>query len=156
MTGIRHDGLESGSCYLGHRQRARQTARVYDKAKEAMDNRKELMPPTTRYEVTARGERDRPSPTLKDAFLPASLFWHIASPTLLTAPTGIEPWISGDGDTWASKTLSLLPAEIVERKIEFNPDLDAIAAIASRDGSDGLRRMVRKIAEKYHVDLKPI
>ena len=74
MTAIRSDGRETGTCYLGHRQRARQTARVYDKAQEAFDLRGELMPPTTRYEVTARGERGRPSPTLRDAAEPTSIF----------------------------------------------------------------------------------
>lgn len=153
MTGTRHDGLESGTCYLGHRQRARQTARVYDKAKEAYDKRKELMPPTTRYEVTARGERDRPSPTLRDASEPTAIFWHIASPTLLKAPEGTLPWIAGDGESWTAKRPVLLPAEVVERKIEFNPDLDAIAEVAAQDGDDGLKRMLRLIARKYHIEL---
>jgi len=153
ITSIRDDGKESGSCYLGHRQRARQTARVYDKQLEALEKRGEILPPTTRYEVTAKGERDRPSPTLKDAYDPTSLFWHIASPTLLKAPANIAPWIPGDGESWKVKRPVLLPAEVVERKISFNPDLDAIVEIASQDGSGGLKRMLRLIANKYHIEM---
>lgn len=153
ITSVRDDGRESGSCYLGHRQRARQTARVYDKQLEAFEKRKELLPPTTRYEVTAKGERDRPSPTLRDAAEPTSIFWHIASPTLLQAPSGIKPWVPGDGDSWKVKRPELLPAEVVERKLSYNPDLDAIFEIASQDGSGGLKRALRLIATKYHIDL---
>lgn len=153
ITGFRSDGKESGSCYFGQRTKARQTARVYDKALEALDKRGEQMPPTTRYEVTAKGERDRPSPTLRDAAEPTSIFWHIASPTLLKAPKGIKPWISGDGESWKLKRPELLPAEIVERKIEFSAELDTIAAIASQMGSGGLQYMLRQIAKKYHIDM---
>ena len=153
ITSIRDDGKESGSCYLGHRQRARQTARVYDKQLEAYEKRGELLPPTTRYEVTAKGERDRPSPTLRDAAEPTSLFWHIASPTLLKAPANVNPWIAGDGESWVIKRPVLLPAEVVERKLSYNPDLDAIFEIAAQDGSGGLKRALRLIATKYHIDM---
>lgn len=150
---IREDGRPTGTCYLGHKTRARHTARVYDKADEALCRRGEHIPPTARYEVTARGERDRPSPTLRDAAEPLSLFWHIASPTLLRAPVGVPDWVPGDGESWTFKRPVLLPAEIVEKRIGFNPDLDKIAEIASKDGQGGLKRMLRLIAAKYHIDL---
>lgn len=153
LTGVRSDKRETGTCYFGHRQRARHTARVYDKAHEALEKRGESLPPTTRYEITARGERDRPSPTLRDAAEPTSLFWHVASPTLLTSPDNVAPWVAGDGESWVFKRPELLPAEIVERKVNYNPDLDSIAQIASQDGQGGLKLMLRQIAQKYQIDL---
>ena len=153
MTGIRSDGKESGTCYIGHRQRARQTARVYDKALEALEKRGEHLPPTSRYEITIRGERGRPSPTLRDAAEPTSVFWHVASPTLLQAPASAAPWVPSDGDSWVVKRPELLPAEIVARRISYNPDLDSIAQIASQDGQGGLKLMLRQIAQKYQIDL---
>ena len=51
---VRSDGRRSGTLYYGHRSKARVTARVYDKTLEALEKRKELLPPITRYEITVK------------------------------------------------------------------------------------------------------
>jgi hypothetical protein len=148
ILSVRLDGAETGTFYVGHRSQARQTARVYDKAHEAYENRGELMPPTTRYEVTARGEKGRSGPSLRDAAEPERLFWHIASPALLKRPDGVPAWDSQWGGGWCyEKPEKLLPAEVLKRAVSDNAEIAALVLLADKAGEGGrtyLMTLLRK------------
>jgi hypothetical protein len=64
--------------------------RVYDKEHEAHESRNEILPPTTRYELTiGRGA------SLKDFSTPSSAFWHFLPKELLPRPKDtIKPWVA--------------------------------------------------------------
>jgi hypothetical protein len=122
---------------------------VYDKAWEALSKRGEQLPPTTRYEMTSRGEKGRVGPSLRDAAEPTRLFWHIASPTLLKAPDDVPAWTSDwEGGWHYEKTEPLLPAEILERLVEFSPALDQMILQADKIGDGGKKYLLRLLERK--------
>lgn len=129
------DGKETGTWYAGRRTRARYTARVYDKAWEALQKRGELMPPTARVEVTAAGGDS--GATLRDAAMPAALFWHIASPSLLDAPEGIPVWTPNQDLGWTAPARDFDPAALLRRRVESFALLDALAHVADELGPMG-------------------
>lgn len=129
------DGRETGTWYAGRRSRARFTARVYDKAWEALEKRGELMPPTARVEVTAAGGDS--GATLRDAAMPAALFWHIASPSLLDAPEGTPVWTPNQDLGWSAAPRDFDPAALLRRRVESFAMLDALALVADDLGPMG-------------------
>ncbi|MQU35481.1 hypothetical protein, partial [Pseudomonas helleri] len=102
VLSVRPDGRETGTWYAGRLTKARYTARVYDKAWEALQKRGEMLPPRTRIEVTAKGGDS--GATLRDAAEPAALFWHLASPALLDAPEGYPVWTPNRDLGWVAPT----------------------------------------------------
>ena len=133
ILSTRPDGLESGTWYLGYRTRARVTARVYDKALELLEKQGVLIPPTTRYEITARTDSGA---TLRDAALPASLFWHVASPTLLQAPEGVDMWNPNTDLGWSYQPAPVDAAAVLKRAVENLP-LDELLLLAEDLGASG-------------------
>lgn len=129
------DGRETGTWYAGRRSRARFTARVYDKAWEALQKRGELMPPTARVEVTAAGGDS--GATLRDAALPAAMFWHIAAPSLLDAPEGVPVWVPNQDLGWSAAPRDFDPAALLRRRVESFAMLDALALVADDLGPMG-------------------
>lgn len=129
------DGRETGTWYVGHHKRARYTARVYDKAWEALQKRGELMPPTARVEVTAKGGDS--GATLRDAAEPAALFWHLASPTILQAPEGVPVWTANRDLGWEAPKREFDPAVLLRRRVESMAAIDALAAVADELGPEG-------------------
>lgn len=149
LLGTRADGRETGTFYAGHRSRARQTARVYDKAWEALQQRGELMPATTRYEVTARGEKGREGPCLRDAAEPSRLFWHIAAPALLPRPKNVPEWSSGWSGGWHyERPAAKLPAEVLVRHVDASTELASLIARADAVGPEGRRYLLRLLQRR--------
>lgn len=144
----RNDGRESGTWYAGRLTRARCTARVYDKSWERLKVAGVVMPPTVRYEVTVR--RDYGA-TLRDAAQPRRLFWHVASPALLRAPAGVEPWESGWGGAWEFDMVELLPAEVLRRKVETSSEIGALADLADQMGPHGRVLLARQLLQRLGV-----
>ncbi len=134
MLSIRSDGRESGTYYVGHRTAARQTLRVYDKALEVLAKRGEVIPATTRVEVTARKDSGA---TLRDAAMPSSLFWHIASPAVFKQPEGVPMWVPDTEAGFTAVKRSFEPAEILRRRVESSPELEAFLAVADAMGPSG-------------------
>lgn len=152
----RPDGVVSGTYYVGHRSAARMTARVYDKSFEAYENRGEVYPdPVTRYEVTARKDSGA---TLKDAACPDSLFWHIAAPALIPSrPKGVDMWTPhGELVGWEHVPRTYVPAEVLEKRIEFSAELEGLMALADQMGDYGrdtlLYFLERKIKGSTSLD----
>lgn len=149
----RADGRESGTFYVGHRTNARFTARVYDKALEALERRGQVLPPTTRFEVTARKDSGA---TLRDAARPESLFWHIASPALLQLPEGVPVWQPNTEMTWNSPAVVPDAVEAVRRRVAFSAELEAFADLGDDIGPHGRDFVALQICEKLGIDLKDL
>ena len=129
------DGRETGTWYAGRHTKARFTARVYDKAWEALQKRGESLPPRTRVEVTASGGDS--GATLRDAAEPAALFWHLASPAILDAPEGAPVWTPNSDLGWVAPAKPFDPAALLKRRVESFAMLDALALVADELGPNG-------------------
>lgn len=146
---IREDGRESGTWYAGHRQKARYTARVYDKAFEALQKRGVVLPPTARVEVTAKGGDS--GATLYDAAKPAALFWSIASPALLTAPEGVPVWTPNHELGWVSPPREFDPAQLLQRRVDDLAILDALALVADDLGPSGRSYLLKLLTKRLEA-----
>lgn len=135
VLGVRSDGRETGTWYAGRRTKARYTARVYDKAFEALQKRGEILPPRARVEVTAKSSDS--GATLRDAAEPAALFWHLASPAILDAPEGAPVWTPNRDLGWVAPTKPFDPAALLKRRVESFAMLDALAVVADQLGPNG-------------------
>lgn len=149
---VRRDGLESGTWYLGHRSRARTTARVYDKALELVTKYGETIAPTTRYEITAKSGS---GVTLRDAAMPNDLFWHVASPALLQAPEGTNVWQSTDDLGWVSPPRTFDPYALLSRRVDSLSDLDALALLADDLGPNGRATLLRLLDKRLQAASVP-
>ena len=136
------DRALTGTWYVGHRSSARVTARVYDKQAEALEKRCEVLPPTTRIELTFRKDYNC---SLYDVLMPESLFYSHASPKLLDAPDkyiapwspkGLVPWVSTPKD----HTLTL---DRFDARVSHSPELLKIAELGAQFGDAGKAAVMR-------------
>lgn len=146
VLATRRDGRETGTWYAGRMSKARYTARVYDKAWEALQKRGELLPPRTRIEVTAKGGDS--GATLRDAADPAALFWHLASPALLDAPEGSPVWTPNRDLGWVAPAKHFDPAALLKRRVESFAMLDALALLADELGPHGRDYLLGLLAKR--------
>lgn len=134
------DGLLTGTWYAGHKSNARVTVRVYDKQAEALDNRAEVLPPTTRVEFTFRKDHGC---TLRDAAMPYSLYHQFASPTIVPMPADAAEWVA-HGEGWPSAARPpKLPYEVFVRRLETSPELARLAELCSGFGEAGEATLIR-------------
>lgn len=148
FVSTRSDGVRSGTWYVGHKDDARQSLRVYDKSLEMLTQHREVIPTTTRVEVTARKDRGA---TLRDAELPTALFWDIASPAVFKrAPEGTPVWRPNQDTHWLSTPPSFVPAEVLKRRIEHSAELDAFLTLADSIGPHGVRYLERLLLDRLH------
>lgn len=147
---VRPDGRESGTFYVGHRSRARVTARVYDKALERFERAGILTVPKTRYEVTLRQDT---GVTLRDACECDRAFYHFASPALIDSPDDVPDWSADWGRDWsAGPRPELLAAEVLERRIAASAELSMLASVADSEiGPEGRIWLARRILERLGV-----
>jgi hypothetical protein len=150
VLSVRPDGRETGTWYAGRLTKARYTARVYDKAWEALQKRGELLPPRTRIEVTAKGGDS--GATLRDADEPATLFWHIASPALLDAPEGIPVWTPNRDLGWVAPTKHFDPAALLKRRVESFAMLDSLGLLADELGPYGREYLLNLIQKRLRPE----
>lgn len=141
----RADGRKSGTYYVGHKDDARQSVRVYDKSLEALEKRSEVIPTTTRIEATARKDKGA---TLRDAAVPAAIFWAIVSPAIISAPPGAPEWTPNMEQTWVSVPSTYTPAETLKRRIEDSAELDALLELADSIGPSGRRYMLHLLSQR--------
>lgn len=145
---VRPDGRRSGTYYVGHKDNARQSIRVYDKALEQLDKRGLTIPPLTRYEVTARKDYGA---TLRDAAVPESIFWHIAAPSLLTAPKGVPMWMPNLEQLRTPPAPSFTAYEVLKRRVENSPELEALADLSDLLGPDGRKMLLHMLEKRVQV-----
>ena len=154
MLETRSDGLDSGTYYVGHRTAARATARVYDKRLELAKKGFLVEDPLTRYEVTARKDYGA---TLRDAAEPDALFWHIASPALISRkPEGVPVWKPNDDLTgWQHTPRAYVPAEVLANRVEYCAELEALGLLSDELGAYGRTTLLNLIARKLGLPAVP-
>lgn len=143
ILSVRDDGRESGTWYAGYGSSAKATAKVYDKALQMLQRFGEVIPPRGRVEVTAwKGY----GATLRDAAMPAAIFWHIASPALLQAPEGIPMWQPDTDGGWQAERRDIVPAQVLRNRVENSGELTALLELAStfQGGLEYLRHLLNQ------------
>jgi len=144
------DGLLTGTWYAGHRSSARVTARVYDKQEEALEKRGEVLPPTTRVELTFKKDHGC---TLRDAAMPYSLFHQFASPSIVPKPVDAPGWVA-HGEGWTpSPIVPALPFALFERRVATSPEIEHLASLAERFGPEGLPVVLRAFEKSLRARL---
>ena len=139
----------TGTFYAGHRTRADVTARVYDKQFEASQKSGDILPPTTRYEITVRGDRSKKSPCLRDLHDPTSIFYQFASPAFLKVPGGVSPWEPVNEFTFKPSVADTKTAyEMASRLIDESGLLETLARHAASMGPYGVSSVVRMVEKK--------
>lgn len=141
------DRALTGTWYAGHRSSARVTGRVYDKQAEAFEKRGELLPPTTRIELTFKKDYNC---SLYDVLMPESLFYSHASPKLLDAPEGvyIPDWASRGLVPWVSEPKDYtLTLERFDYRVSSSPELLKLAELGAQFG-DGGKAIIMRHFEK--------
>lgn len=155
MLGARYcDGKQSGTWYAGHRAKAMVTCRVYDKRKQLYDvDGVDIGHHLTRYELTFR---KGVGCSLRDAAEPERLFWHHASPKLLSAPDGLLGWSAGCLGGWVHVRPEVLPAALLKQRIQSSSELQSLFALAEQARcSDYLFALLRAEHERYTSKLSP-
>jgi hypothetical protein len=140
------DGKQSGSWYAGNYGKARLTAKVYDKQLEALDKRGESLPPTTRIELTFAKDFGC---SLKDASMPASLFFTHSKP-ILDHETDHPVWESHSDGWVGTPPDTKLDWQIYQRRLQNSPEIAALTALAARLGDTG-KQLIMRDFEK-HLD----
>lgn len=143
LLSTRSDGRRTGTWYAGHRSGAEITCRVYDKAQQMLDTKREEIPPRTRAELTVRK-----GCTLRDAYQPDRVFWHYMAPAIVERPSDAPEWSSGWAEGWTMERTEILPAQRLKRLIERSPDLAAIVELSDSLGPHGRSMALRLIEQK--------
>lgn len=135
------DGRLTGTWYVGHRSSARVTARVYDKQAETLHRTGLDSPPLTRYELTFKKDLGC---TLRDALMPASLFYQYASGSLLAPPAPVPEWVPNTDADWTAVPVDIkLDYELFCRRVELSPEIERLAALAATFGPNGRPALIR-------------
>ena len=145
------DGRDSGTYYVGYRSRGRVTARVYDKRLEHFKRTGvDLGYNLTRYEITVRADYGA---TLRDAYDPTALFWHVASPALVSRrPDDVGEWVSGSDFTgWSHVPRTYVPYEVMQRRVEYMAELEALGLLADDVGDYGRHTLLLLIAKRLGI-----
>lgn len=137
----RPDGQETGTFYAGHRGKAEVTARVYDKQLEQMEHAGQLLPPTTRYEITVQTGQ----PTLRDVDAPDAMFWHYASPALLPKPDPCPEWMPGNPYLWEAAPAVVDYEQRLIDAVRYSDDLSRMIHYAEQieGGKEKLLELLR-------------
>ena len=141
------DSRQTGTWYVGHRSKAKTTARVYDKSQEVLDKTGLVLGKrVTRIEITVK---KAVGPSLRDAADPERLFYHVASPALLPRPAHVGYWEPADGFAWALGEFDNdLTLDLFRSRVEYSPDLDRLARLASGFGANGVDMACRVFRER--------
>lgn len=140
------DQALTGTWYVGHRSSARVTARVYDKAQEALDKRAERLEPTTRYELTFAKDYGC---SLFDVLNPRSLFYSHAAERLLPSDGYYEPWESRGCVPWTSEPRdTMMTLQRFESRVAASPDLAELVRLSTRFGPAGKAIIMRHFEQQ--------
>jgi len=143
LTGTFYAGsLRTGS--------SKASARVYDKRNEQLDRRGVDIGPCTQFEVTGRKGY---GVTLRDAYSPAPLFWHLASPCFLNRPEGVADWVPFAEDLWSPGRVDRDPYHRLVSRVSESFDLGALSALADQCGDDGRLQLLRLIRNRLGLDV---
>lgn len=143
------DGQQTGTWYIGHRSKAKVTARVYDKQAEVLSRSEDDIGPRTRVEITVRKGIGA---SLRDASNCSPLFYHFASPTLVDPPAECPSWEPFTGDSWpyTAPDRSVTLESFVHR-LDSSAELDRLAALAAELGPVAEAMLIRKFQERLRA-----
>lgn len=141
LKGVNEWGHDTGTVYLGSKK-AECYGYVYDKQKERLDNALEHIGPLTRFEM---GATHKFGVSLRDAELPSSLFYHLASPGLLDRPQGVAEWYPGALGFKLPPRVPALPAQRLIRLLESSPDIRRALELAEQIGPEGMAYLHRRL-----------
>lgn len=134
----------TGTVYIG-RKGNEASAKVYDKRNERMDRGLPDPGPWLRYEVTARsGLR----PSLRDAWVPSELFYHLAAPGLVPRPPGIADWVPHGVGFVLPKRSKLDPAAALKRRLDSSLELEAWLELADKAGPHGREFLLHQLRRR--------
>lgn len=137
----RDDGADTGTVYVGSRD-ADVRACVYDKREERLRRGLADVGPLTRYELRLKAGT---GVTLRDAAMPAAVFWHYASPGLLSAPEGVEPWEAhGEGFPLSPQPVQL-PAARLLRRVQASVEVRSLLDLAATCGPYGVELLLSEV-----------
>lgn len=147
------DNALTGSWYAGYKSRAKVTVRVYDKQNEVLAKTGVAICPRTRVELVFTSAVGA---TLRDAFMPNSIFYDHASPSLVPRPDGVPNWVP-HGNLWASVAKEgELPIDTYKRRLETSPELDRLVELAVSLGPNGVQLAKRIYQEKLDSAFRAI
>lgn len=133
------DGRDTGTVYIGDRRTHDVSARVYDKQAERVEKGFADPGPCTRYELTVRGAVGT---SLADVYDPTRLFYHFASPGLLTLPPGMPPWTPTPFERNLHEFRPYeepMPYQRMKSLVESSADMQRLVKLAqSTSGGDAL------------------
>lgn len=138
------DGLDTGTVFHGYGSDAKVKAKVYDKGHQMMERYAAIVPPAVRYELTFRREVGA---SLRDAFQPAPLFWHHATPLGLKRPSGVPEWAPGAVGCVFPRREASTAYERALRAIERLP-LHDLARLAQEIGKEGVPVLQRHLGKR--------
>jgi hypothetical protein len=135
------DGRVTGTVYLGG-PNADVRAVVYDKREERWRKTERDVGPLLRYEMRLKsGCRV----TLRDAFAPVEVFYHYASPALVARPEGVPDWSPKAEGYMLPKRQEFTPWQLIDRKLEFSPDVRRLVELARECGPHGVDLLCSRI-----------
>lgn len=139
------DGVDTGTVYVGSRT-AEVKARFYDKQFEQVSRRFSDPGPCLRAELTAT---DKVGVSLKDAWEPATLFWHYMQSALvgvLERPRGVPRWVpGGEGFSLPPRAVPVDSTAILRGRLERSRELRDMCDLA-RSVSGGSVLFYRRLA----------
>jgi len=149
---MRPDGRLSSTLYIGKRGATKYYLRMYDKAYERMckdqDKPGEIAAPLTRLELECAKEVHC---SLKDAFHPAPLFYHVLGDLFFTSyPDGIDAWQPGGAFQWVSPPREKKhPAVRMKQLAGSSLDLQQLLLLAKEfpDGRQWLEGVLASVVE---------
>lgn len=139
--GLRVDGVESGTVYLGGRS-AEARMVVYDKRHERLSRKLPDIGNLTRYELRLRGGLGI---SLRDCIEPGPVFWHHVAPDFLPAPEGVAAWTPAGEGFELERLPPPTPAARMFALLERSPDVRQLLTLADQAGPFGLRMLVQRI-----------
>ena len=148
----RPDGKLSSTLYVGRRGRTKYYLRMYDKAFERMCKGQvrveEPLTPQTRLELECAKEVGC---SLKDAFNPAPLFYHILGGLFFRqVPDEVADWDADSSFQWSSPPRPKdHPAVRMKKLADESPDLRQLLALAQEfpDGRAWLENLLSSFVE---------
>lgn len=150
-----YDGRETGTISIGNRRSA-VYGRIYDKRQQLMERNKSTLGdigPCTRYELELKIKQGERRPSLRDAALPESIYWHFAVPTYFeAAPDHVEPWNPSDGSSkWEFVMSERLPYAALERFVESHEVSTTLAILADACGPEGRSTALRMLKNRLEA-----
>jgi hypothetical protein len=129
-------GVETGTCYLGHRANADVWAKVYDKQEEQLSRGFNDPGPMVRIEIAVQSDVGA---TLRDAADPSSIFFHFGSRSLVECPDYVREWVP-HGDGYVPSAARFVPTALqrIEAILDGSADFARILKIGRSEFGEGV------------------